>query len=500
MTMHLPVQLTYTLKEIKYMAHRIEAQIQQHKDALLKQVNKLIIGERDGFIEQYGEGDKTKYCTFTKKLVDSTVKSHLSGKRTVGCFYIGKASKFLCFDVDENDPFIPLQLLQLLKETGFTPEELHVEYSGSKGWHVWLFFEEPVPIAKLVSFGKYMIQQLGTKGKKIELRPEQKEKSRGIKLPFAIHRKTMIRTTFLQHDLQPMEDSVHYFLNIQPIHKERFSILNQISDDGAAPEASSTKGSSTKQTSEASKAIPSPVAKAEDVKSNALSLVAQKLLNEGIPQRDAADIKGRHYYQFIVALYYKEQGFSELETTQKVTNWALNEKKMNRSQSSVHEIRQDVKTDVHHIYVKDKKFFATRAKEVVFYEEDIRITEEILDPILQKIAWAIIILGRMYHEDGQMHFSIRQLEEMTGISRNTVHRRVKTLIKSGMLELIETGSYKQGKALASLYKVPTLLNQNMEESLFTCIESSTWNDIYQETLVQLYKYYRMLHVTQGKVQ
>src|SRR5690606_11343204 len=116
------------------------------------------------FIEQYGEGEQTSYCTSTKKLVDSTVKSHLAGKRTVGCYYIGQASKFLCFDVDELDPSIPLHLLQLLKAAGFKAEDLHIEYSGgSKGWHIWMFFEEIVPTSKLVSFGKYIIQQLGDK-------------------------------------------------------------------------------------------------------------------------------------------------------------------------------------------------------------------------------------------------------------------------------------------------------------------------------------------------
>ncbi|WP_434749658.1 TOTE conflict system archaeo-eukaryotic primase domain-containing protein [Paenibacillus amylolyticus] len=482
------------------MSYYIEEQIQQHNDALLNQVNRLIIGERTGYIEQYGEGEQTRYRTSTKKLVDSTVKSHLAGKKTVGCFYIGNSSKFLCFDIDENDPAIPKQMLQLLKETGFMPQDLHVEFSGLKGWHIWLFFEEPVPISKLVSFGKYIIGQLGTKGKKIELRPEQKEKSRAIKLPFAIHRKTMIRTTFIQHDLQPMEDTVQYFLNIQPIHKEHFSILNQIVENAPVPEDTVTLGRSTKQTSKASKPISSPVAEADELKSTTLSVVAQNLLHNGIPVRDAADTKGRHHYQFLIALYYKEQGFSESETIQKVTAWALNEKKMNRSQSSQQEIKQDVKTDVHHIYVKDKKFFATRAKEVVFYEEDIQAMEEILDPVLQQTAWAILILGRMYHEDGQIHFSIRQLEKMTGISRNTVHRRVKALIKSGMLELIEKGSYKKEKSLASLYKIPALLNQNMEESFTVFVQSSTWNEIYQEVLVQLYKYYMMLNMKQEKAQ
>ncbi|WP_019638530.1 TOTE conflict system archaeo-eukaryotic primase domain-containing protein [Paenibacillus fonticola] len=483
------------------MLQKIEQQIQAQKEALLQQLNKLVIGERTRFIEQYGEGEQARYCTSTKKLVDSTVKSHLTGKRTVGCYYIGQASKFLCFDVDEHDPSIPLHLLQLLKAAGFKAEDLHIEYSGSKGWHIWMFFEETVPISKLVSFGKYIIQQLGDKGRKIELRPEQKENSRGIKLPFAIHRKSMVRTTFLQHDLQPIEDAVAYFLNIQPISKEQVQFLSntRLDDDERLQKSDLTIGRS-KQSIEVSATQLVPSAKKADLNSTALSVAAQKLLEDGIPQYDAEQQKGRHYYQFIIALHYKEQGLTESETIEKVTEWALRERRMNRSKSSEQEIKRDVATDVHHIYIKDKKFFAARAREVVFYAEDIRTIQEMYDPVLQQVAWAIIILGRMYHENGQVYFSIRQLEDMTGISRNTVHRRVIALRESGFLELIQNGYYKMEKSIASLYKVPTLLNQDASEQFSILVQSTKWDEIYEEALVQLYKHYMIFEMQLEKVQ
>ncbi|EFU43854.1 hypothetical protein PVOR_01545 [Paenibacillus vortex V453] len=160
------------------MSEQIEQHIQDHKEALLQQLNTLIIGERKRFIEQSGEGEATKYFTAKRAIRDDDVMAHLDGERTVGCFYIGKASKFLCFDIDENNPSIPLQLLQLLKDAGFKSEELHVENSGLKGWHIWLFFEKPVPISRLVTFGRYYIKELGSMGTKIELRPEQIENSR----------------------------------------------------------------------------------------------------------------------------------------------------------------------------------------------------------------------------------------------------------------------------------------------------------------------------------
>lgn len=160
------------------MQNELEKQIQAHKELLLVKLNQLIIGERKRFIEQYGQGESVKYYTAKRTLKDEIVSQHLEGTKTVGCYYIGRTSKFLCFDIDEPDPDIPLQLLKLLKDSGFQANELHLEHSGSKGWHVWLFFQEPVPIARLAAFGTQIINELGSMGTCIELRPENSENSR----------------------------------------------------------------------------------------------------------------------------------------------------------------------------------------------------------------------------------------------------------------------------------------------------------------------------------
>ncbi len=324
-------------------------------------------------------------------------------------------------------------------------------------------------------------------------------------MPFAKHRKTNVRTTFLQHDLQSHDNAVQYFLNIIPMQKQRFDTLARNALAEQMQKEAFTIGRS-KLSKEAEnkpktdKAKDAAATKRNALKSTPLAIVAQKLLQDGIPQQDAEVQQGRHYYQFLVALYYKEQGYSEQETTKKVMEWALREKQMNRAKSSESEIKQDVTTDVYHIYAKDKKFFATRAREMTFYEDDIRVVQELYEPTLQQIAWAILILGRMYHENGQLYFSIRQLEAMTGISRNTVHRRLIVLKESGFLEVIEHGYYKQDKSMASLYHVPALLNQENKPSFMLTIQATEWNEIYEEALVQIYKQSMIVEMRQGEAE
>ncbi|MBU9711369.1 TOTE conflict system archaeo-eukaryotic primase domain-containing protein [Evansella tamaricis] len=141
----------------------------KQQDHILQQINTLIIGERHKFIEQTGRGTSASYITIPSTLHDQAVRQHIEGDRTIGCFYCGKGSKFLCFDIDDKEPIKTLGIISTLKRIGFPKEHIHVEDSGNKGYHVWLFFDDTLPIEKLVSFGKWVISQLGEYQDGVEL-------------------------------------------------------------------------------------------------------------------------------------------------------------------------------------------------------------------------------------------------------------------------------------------------------------------------------------------
>ncbi|WP_040950201.1 TOTE conflict system archaeo-eukaryotic primase domain-containing protein [Gorillibacterium massiliense] len=163
----------------------IESQIQLRKQELTLKINELILGERKRFIQQYGKYESVDYRTVANQtLTDVQTEQHLMGSMTVGCFYKGSHSKFLVFDIDVKDPAIPLGLIQLLKNYGFQAEDIHLEESGTKGWHLWLFFQTPIRIELLVSFGDFIRTQLGVSKTNIELRPEKPSNSRRHQAPF----------------------------------------------------------------------------------------------------------------------------------------------------------------------------------------------------------------------------------------------------------------------------------------------------------------------------
>ncbi|MNO23414.1 MarR family protein [compost metagenome] len=467
-------------KEKNKMKHTLESQIQDNKQALLCKINQLIIGERKRFLEQYGQGENAKYYTAKRTLKDEIIAQHLEGERTIGCYYIGSTSKFLCFDIDEPEPDIPLQLLKMLKDIGFEQHELHLEHSGSKGWHIWLFFDGNISISTLSAFGKYFIKELGHDRHCIELRPEQYKNSRGIKLPFAIHRKTMKRTSFLDHYLFPLSDGVQYFLNIVPIAKKRFE---QLAFDALETEENS---SAILQVSKEYEETPvESMNRTEFIKKSSLNQLAEKLLEFGIPKRVPGDSFGRHYYQYFIALYYKEQGLSEEETLNEVLKWALREKCYKRSNSSEREIIQDVTIDVHHIYGKDKMFYSAIPPEISFSKADIEFLFSVEEIICQYVAWAVLVLGRIYHHNGRFFFSVRQLASVTGLSRSAVHRRLRILIAMNYIYVIEQGEYLSKKS--SVYHIPALLDETKVAFTVSAVSVD-----FQEIFRKSFKYAQQL--------
>lgn len=293
-------------------------------------------------------------------------------------------------------------------------------------------------------------------------------------MPFAKHRKTMRRTMFLEHDLLEQHDSVQYFLNIVPTERLRFEKLTKLilPDNNDSNETVERRNSNEKSEID--------YYTSSLIKDEPLHRVAEKLISQGIPERKSDDRLGRHYYQFYIVLHYKGLGYSEQETIQRLTEWALNERQHNRSKSTEEEIRQDVASDVRHIYLKDKHFYSSKPPEIAFSRTDMEVIHAFHEPAIKRVAWAVFVLGRMFHEEGRLYFSVRQIEKMTGCSRNTVHRRLKILLNMQFLQLIEKGEYHSAKPKASVYAVPALLKSESEIIRITP-RSTEWREIFEET-------------------
>ena len=228
--------------------------------ALANRILYLYAPKRDRYIQQYiyeqkdgtpitdyrtnnQDLDWDKYLT-TKKLI-----AHIRGTQTLGGLFYPYASKVLIFDIDSYiesigyffnplDPWcISFQrnnastptffLIEELLDTGIKEEYIHILYSGAKGFHIVLFFDEFIDLRTLTSFGNFIINR--TKREiflswgepdgedfakfNIELRPEGRN-GRGVKFPLGIHLSTGERMEFCSRGpfFPPVENQYEYLL------------------------------------------------------------------------------------------------------------------------------------------------------------------------------------------------------------------------------------------------------------------------------------------------
>lgn len=150
-------------------------------------------------------------------LTDDIIASHLCGKETIGLYSSADSTtKWLCVDIDS------------LSESAVREPQNHArrfriplltEFSGKKGYHLWVFFDKPYPnriaraLASAFAFGN-------------EVFPKQDSIPTGklgnlVKAPLGIHRVTRKRCLFLGNDLRPVEDQFSALAGVNAIDPVR---------------------------------------------------------------------------------------------------------------------------------------------------------------------------------------------------------------------------------------------------------------------------------------
>jgi len=181
------------------------------------------------------EGTKCTPGTCTHKsnvaLKEQDVVDHLSGKRTLGVYQLADDDtvKWLCLDVDINkgndstaDVLINLvqnhtkALAKVLKHLGIP---FLVEFSGNRGYHLWIFFEEPVKAKLAMSLGRYISSQVEPPNTlHVEVFPKQTSQGTYgnlVKLPMGIHQKTGNPCEFVSNQFKPLKDQWSALVNVE---------------------------------------------------------------------------------------------------------------------------------------------------------------------------------------------------------------------------------------------------------------------------------------------
>lgn len=154
-------------------------------------------------------------------LTDQTISLHLQGKKTLGAYQVfADRVLWLCIDFDIADESARGNALELARLIWAELDHLNVpaylEDSGNKGYHLWVFFAEPVPALRAQELGRRLVYKLTSEQEfsgvnEPEVFPKQVQVTATdfgnlVKVPFGLHPKTRRRCVLLQPGGTPCDD------------------------------------------------------------------------------------------------------------------------------------------------------------------------------------------------------------------------------------------------------------------------------------------------------
>jgi len=173
-------------KDLANEKHQIEA------------LRRYFVNRDDTYAAQNPDGS---YYRVEAPLTDDVLLSHIKGDITVGVYQIepeNNTVKWLCFDVDSKEMAEVEKLRDSIVESGFCEEDnILVEDTGGRGYHLWIFFDPPTPALVAYYVGRRFEQQSKVK---CEVFPKQRVvEAFGnlVKLPLGVHRETGQRSRFI---------------------------------------------------------------------------------------------------------------------------------------------------------------------------------------------------------------------------------------------------------------------------------------------------------------
>lgn len=197
------------------------------------------------------------YYPIKQELNESILTKHIEGIKTFGAYVLTETSKcnFICIDIDIEKKelaqvnfadsnvkfeFLKDQLIkfqEVLEREFFKPENILYEDSGGRGYHIWMFFEQPIEGYDALFLNEILKNKL--KELSFEFFPKQptlndkRKYGNLIKLPLGEHKKYNNRSRFITlregqiETITDINENLKHLDSIAKIKSEKvFKIVN----------------------------------------------------------------------------------------------------------------------------------------------------------------------------------------------------------------------------------------------------------------------------------
>lgn len=185
-------------------------------NVVLEQYYRLLLHEHSQrYATAYFEDNEIHYPHAKNDLTQNEVENSIEGKTSLGVMLIQKTTskvKAGCIDIDTPRDALNmvegLALAQKLQETalklGLTA---YIEFSGNRGYHLWIFSDKPVLASVMIDCLKVVAQKADFSAEEIFPNHRSKE-SKCIKLPGTTHLKSNKRCGFITPQFNPNQPEV----------------------------------------------------------------------------------------------------------------------------------------------------------------------------------------------------------------------------------------------------------------------------------------------------
>ncbi|WP_175420065.1 CRISPR-associated primase-polymerase type A1 [Marinitoga sp. 1154] len=207
---------------------------------LIRKFIELFSGREDVFSIQFENG----YRPIRRPLNYKDVKEHLKGEKTIGIYQLKKDNsiKFAAYDIDikksylhgdnryiyeENSKKVAKKLIAELEQENIYS---YIEYTGNRGYHIWIFFDIPILSYKIKIIMEKILERIDLEeGIDVEIFPKQTELNGGlgnlIKIPLGIHRKTGKKCLFVDENFEIISNQTKFLFSIKENTKEQIERL-----------------------------------------------------------------------------------------------------------------------------------------------------------------------------------------------------------------------------------------------------------------------------------
>ena len=371
--------------------------------------------------------EKNKFLD--RPLTDIDIIRHLAHKYVVGVFFPKGFTKIFCFDVDGNknheNPHeyaksITIDLVDELRNY-FDPKDVHVVFSGGKGYHILLFFDNIVKISDILAFANVVTEwNKGNLDVNIEFRPESNN-GKGVKLPLGVHVKTRKFSHFVDNEtFNEVEDSYEYLLNISPIKPLDFNKFD--------------KKETIKQ--EKGKYAPKKVLHNMD-NLNLDEEEIERVFHLGLQSHGV-----RHQYTFLIAMLLKDKyKLTQDEAIQTLKEWTDREFSEGRTKDNAQKSIHDIESTVKNVYEKN---LSIRNVNLTDFEKSVisyfflnnlpknKRTKAELENIAKCFEY-IIQTGKRWQNKGFFFLDSNKLANILGVDTRTIRNYINKILDSKLL-------------------------------------------------------------------